>query len=125
MGKRYLIDTNCIIDAQMNAIPRKGMLFLEQILNDEFIISFVSYIEFLGYKNISKDSETFISFANVLEINKEIIDSCINIRRRHSIKLPDAIIAATALVYNLIIVSRNTKDFLNIEGLTTINPYDL
>jgi predicted nucleic acid-binding protein len=42
----------------------------------------------------------------------------------HNIKLPDAIIAATALVYELTIITRNTKDFEKIEGLNVINPYN-
>ncbi|WP_256565294.1 PIN domain-containing protein [Dyadobacter chenhuakuii] len=46
------------------------------------------------------------------------------IRKLHNLKLPDAIIAATAMVYNLTLVTRNTKDFSNISGLTLINPYD-
>ena len=111
MDQRYLIDTNAIIDAQMGKIPDNGMEFMATIINKEFLISFVSYIEFLGYKNISSQSEAFISLANVIEINKDIIDRCIALRKSKRINLPDAIIAATALTQNLIIVSRNTKDF--------------
>jgi predicted nucleic acid-binding protein len=40
-------------------------------------------------------------------------------------KLPDAIIAATALVYDLTLITRNTSDFKNMEGLKVINPFDL
>ena len=47
-----------------------------------------------------------------------------DIRKKHRIKLPDAIIAATALVYELTLVSRNVSDFRNIEGLELINPWD-
>jgi len=45
------------------------------------------------------------------------------IRKQHSIKLPDAIIAATAVIYGLILVTRNTKDFVNIDGLQVVNPW--
>jgi predicted nucleic acid-binding protein len=41
------------------------------------------------------------------------------------IKLPDAIIAATAIVNNFVLLSRNTKDFEGIEGLEIVNPYQL
>ena len=41
----------------------------------------------------------------------------------HTIKLPDAIIAATALVYDLTLISRNVSDFKNIEGLKVLNPF--
>ena len=86
---------------------------------------FVHYAEFLGFKGITQASEDFISMANVIEINKAIIDACISIRKEHMIKLPDAIIAATALVYDLTIISRNTSDFKNITGLTVVDPHTL
>ena len=41
------------------------------------------------------------------------------------LKLGDALIAATALVYDLVIVTRNTKDFQNIAGLEYLNPHEL
>lgn len=47
-----------------------------------------------------------------------------DIRKKHKIKLPDAIIAATALVYELSLVSRYVYDFKNINGLQLINPWD-
>ena len=40
-------------------------------------------------------------------------------------KLPDAVIAATALQNGLVLVSRNTKDYKNIQGLEVIDPYGL
>ena len=125
MGKKFLIDTNTIIDAQMKKLPENGLMFLAEIINEDFTVSFITYIEFLGYKDTSKTSEDFIALANVIEVNKEIIDTCISLRRIRNIKLPDAIIAATALVYNLSIVSHNTSDFQNIKGLKVIDPYIL
>jgi predicted nucleic acid-binding protein len=109
----------------MGNIPENGMAFMVSVINKEFNVSFVSYIEFLGYKNITPQSEAFISLATVIEINKNIIDTCIALRKSKRIDLPDAIIAATALNQNLIIVSRNTKDFENIEGLQIIDPHNL
>jgi predicted nucleic acid-binding protein len=125
MEQRYLIDTNVIIDAQIGKIPKAGMDFLTNVLNTSFNVSFVSYIEFMGYKDIKPQSEVFISMATIIEINKSIIDACIVLRKVKRIKLPDAIIAATAICNNLIIVSRNTKDFANIENLQCIDPYNL
>jgi predicted nucleic acid-binding protein len=40
-------------------------------------------------------------------------------------RLPDAIIAATALVYDLVLISRNISDFKNIDGLQVIDPHSL
>ena len=59
------------------------------------------------------------------EINKEIIQTCVNLRKSKIIKLPDAIVAATALVSNLTLTTRNVSDFKNIPGLKIINPWEL
>ncbi len=54
-----------------------------------------------------------------------MVDTCIEIRKNHKTKLPDAIIAATALVYDLVVVSRNVTDFKNIKGIQVIDPHTL
>jgi len=123
MGQKYLIDTNVLIDAQMNRLPNKGLGFLSKVINENFIISFITLIEFLGYKNISKSSEEFISLANVIEIDKPIIQYCIDLRKNYKIKLPDAIIAATALARKLSLVTNNERDFVSIQNLIVINPH--
>jgi predicted nucleic acid-binding protein len=53
------------------------------------------------------------------------VEASIDIRKKHKTKLPDAIIAATALVYDLVIISRNISDFKNIDGLQVIDPHSL
>ena len=125
MGTKYLIDTNTIIDAQMNKIPQKGIQFLANIINEEFIVSFITYIEFLGYKDISVNSQNFIACANVIEINKTIIDTCIELRKTKRIKLPDAIIASTAIALDLVLITNNEKDFNSIDKLKIINLYNI
>ena len=55
-------------------------------------------------------------------LTKEIEKQTILIRKSNKIKLPDAIIAATAIVYNLTLVTRNIDDFKNISGLKIFNP---
>ena len=125
MGQKYLIDTNSLIDAQMNRLPKSGLDFLGKVLNEDFIISFITYIEYLGYKEISQSSEEFISLASVIEIDKSIIDTCIQLRKNYKIKLPDAIIAATAIVNNYILITNNEKDFVSVNNLKIVNPYKL
>jgi hypothetical protein len=58
---------------------------------------------------------------------KYLLDSnaVIALRKLIKIKLPDAIIAATALVHNLTLLSRNTHDFKNVPGLTVLNPHTM
>jgi predicted nucleic acid-binding protein len=125
MEQKYLIDTNVLIAAQMNSLPEAGRKFIAEIIDEEFTVSFITYIEFLGYKDATKETEDFIALANVLEINKEIIQRCIKVRKSNVVKLPDAIIAATALVNDLTLTTRNMSDFKNIPGLKIVNPWEL
>ena len=122
---KYLVDTNAIIDAQIGRIPENGLQFLGKVINENFTISFITYIEVLGFKDVPQATQDFMGLANVIEIDKAIINACIELRKGKKIKLPDAIIAATALTNNLTLISRNTKDFEDISGLICINPYEL
>jgi predicted nucleic acid-binding protein len=58
-----------------------------------------------------------------LPISEAVIQQTIAIRQQKKIKLGDAIIAATALVYNYKIVTRNVSDFNGISGLVVIDPH--
>jgi predicted nucleic acid-binding protein len=126
MGQRFLIDTNVIIDYTANLIPDKGTSFVENIFNSDFNISVVVKIEALGYNDIPAKMqllEEFISTANMLALDETVTKKTIELRRSKKLKLGDAIIAATALVYDLTIISRNTADFKNIDGITCIDPH--
>ena len=125
MGQKYLIDTNVLVDAQIGRLSTKGLHFLAKIINENFTISFITLIEYLGYKNITKSSEEFIALAEVIEIDKAIIRNCIDLRRNHKIKLPDAIIASTALAHDLTLLTRNVADFKNIKNLNVVNLYEI
>ena len=124
MGAEFLIDTNVLIDAQSRKMPERALSFLANIINADFTISFISYIEFLGYKAATIAMAEFINLANVIEMNKAIINTTILLRKNHRIQLPDAIIAATAIVTGMTLVTRNTDDFKNITDLKIINPWN-
>ena len=59
------------------------------------------------------------------EIDNDIVNKTIEIRKNIKIALPDAIIAATALVYDFTLLSRNAKDFKNIPELKLQNPWEV
>jgi len=63
-----------------------------------------------------KEIQAFIDDCNVLEINSSIKEITISIRQTGKIKLPDAIIAATSIFWNLPFFTRD-EDFKNINGL--------
>ena len=61
----------------------------------------------------------------VIELEPSIKLKTAEIRQQYKIKLPDAIIAATALVYGLVLITRNTKDFGLVPELQVFDPYSL
>ncbi len=61
--------------------------------------------------------------AKVFDLTNNIVDASIEIRKNNKTKLPDAIIAATALVNDLCLITRNISDFKNIDGLELLNPW--
>ena len=74
--------------------------------------------------NLIIDSVPKIS-VTILDITDKIAETSIDLRKNLKTKLPDALIAATALVYDLILITRNKSGFENIIGLKIINPHSL
>jgi predicted nucleic acid-binding protein len=66
-----------------------------------------------------------IEASTIIPLTDEIVDETIAIRKIHKIKLPDAIIAATAKTKNLTLITRNETDFDSVSGLTIINPWKI
>ena len=125
--KEYLLDTNILIYLFADTIPKKEVNKIEEIFRTSFNISILTKIEFLGWEKHTEEgfekAREFISFANVFSLTDEIVDLTVDIRRQSKIKLPDAVIAATSLNNNLILVTRNDNDFKDIKGLEIYNPF--
>lgn len=125
--KEYLLDTNILIYHFADTIPKKEVNKIEEIFRTSFNISILTKIEFLGWEKHTEEgfekAQEFIGFANVISMTDEIVDLTIDIRRQSKIKLPDAVIAATSLNNNLILVTRNDNDFEDIKGLEIYNPF--
>jgi len=64
-----------------------------------------------------------LGYAETYNLSSEIIDRTIKLRRNYKIKLPDAIIAATALNNDFVLVTRNEQDFNNIKNTQIFNPF--
>ncbi len=122
-GVKGLIDTNILIYLS------NDLLDIVDIFEryDELLISRITHMEVLGYDfREAADEElvkALVSNFQILEIDERVGTSTIEVRKRKKIKLPDAIIYATALVNNCELVTANVKDFDGLEGgVIVFNP---
>ena len=126
MGKEYLIDTNSVIDYLDNKLPSNANELIDGV---DSRISVITRMELLAWPGADKEQtfilKKFINSSEVFALEEPIILKAIEIRKTYKTKLPDAIIAATALVNNLTMITRNTKDFEKIDGLKSLNPHDM
>lgn len=128
MGITYLWDSNTAIYFLQKQFPPATEKFIEGLLAESLpTISAITEIELLCWKTTSDDDlqllTDFINDVTIFELEKAIKLKTAEIRKTNRIKLPDAIIAATALVHELTLVTRNVKDFDQIRGLKVINPW--
>ena len=113
-GTKLLADTNILI------------YFLEgnpqyEILADEVsAISVISEIEMLGHTGISTDQAKiiweFLDSFEIFELTPGIKEIAISLKQRQRLKLPDAVIAATAIYHDLVLFTSD-RDFKKIKGL--------
>jgi predicted nucleic acid-binding protein len=100
---------------------------IEEIFKTSFGISIITKIEFLGWGKHTKEgyekAKEFLGYAKTIQLNNKIAELSIELRRKGKIKLPDAVIAATSLHKDLILVTRNSRDFKDVEGLEIYNPF--
>ena len=126
MGTQYLIDSNIIIDFFNGKLPFPGRQLLSRV---ELVISIITYIELFSSNNIAIEEyqqlKRFADMTTVHPVNLSIAAETITIRKKYKIKPPDAVIAATAIVHNFTLITRNVSDFKLIDNLKSINPYEV
>ena len=111
-----LVDTNILIYLS------KRKLEFEKVASpeDRLSISVITYMEVLGYRfersSEKQTIERLLKHFPVINLSSEIVDKVISIKQRHKIKLPDAIILATTIVYELDLITANVADLNHIES---------
>lgn len=123
-GDKALLDSNIIIYLSKNILNIDG-LFNEYT---EFYISIITYMEVLGYDFKLMDEKHMINkFLNkfqIVNVDLPIANTVISIREKHKIKLPDAIILATAKLTESDLITRNISDFKDIlKTVRLVNPF--
>ena len=113
----FISDTNFLI------YIHEGNEIVTPFINYNFGISFISEVELLGYKGITKFEETIlkqlINDCFIIEWNTKIKEKTIELRKKYNIKLPDAIIASTSIVYDIPLVTAD-KGYSKIDKLDLI-----
>jgi predicted nucleic acid-binding protein len=72
----------------------------------------------------AKISLDFVDNSQVFALNENVVNTCIEIRKKYRIKVPDAIIAATSITNKFELVTRNVSDFKKIKELNWTNPFE-
>lgn len=111
-GIRYMFDTNALISFfNKNAALGKYVL-----LESKIIISIISVLEFLSFNDIKQAEkdlfEEFCSLSEIIKVdidNKSLIKFITFIRINYKLKLPDAIITASAIKNNAVLITNNKQ----------------
>ena len=127
MGTDYLIDTNTVIYLLDDKLSAVAKTFLTGIVDDVCQLSVISQIELLSWQAPEAQSrvtlETFVRNCRIIDLSAAVVQQTIQLRQAHKMKLPDAVIAATALVNDWTLISRNDSDFRKVQALKYINPF--
>lgn len=114
-GRKFLLDTNAIL-----YILGGDEALAELLYNERLYTSIITEIELLSYKNITarekQQIKRFLSAFVIVNIDDDIRDQTITIKKSSQLKIPDSIIAASAQVLDMPLVTSD-KQFKTIAGL--------
>jgi predicted nucleic acid-binding protein len=114
-GNKYLLDTNIILYILSGNKTLANHLYLKNLY-----ASVVSEIELLGFKDLTSAEEksirAFLSEFRVIYIDDAIKNEAILLRKQYGLKIPDCIIAATAISLNLPLITAD-KQFKKVSNL--------
>jgi toxin FitB len=123
-GRKLLLDSNIII-----YLAQKKLAPDDFILPDDLLfVSDISLMETLGYAfsdpTEKHETEALLNVLVRLPIADSVVMKVIELRQSRRMKLPDAIIAATAILNDCSVVTRNIADFTGVDGLEVLNPFE-
>jgi len=123
MIQLILIDTDILIDVARNVQPAIDAL---ENLNKTYQIAISSVTEMeliVGCKNKSelRKLEKFLQYFTIVPIDRQITETAVKFLKKyhlsHNLLIADALIAATAIVFDIDFISKNQRDFKYINAL--------
>jgi len=120
---RAVFDTNVVVD-YLNGIEKAGQ---ELARYQERTLSVVTWMEVMvGARGDAEEAaiREFLEGFELAELDRDTAEEAVRLRRAHRMRLPDAIIWATAKTRRALLVTRNTKDFPRDDPGVRI-PYSL
>ncbi|MBI2176107.1 type II toxin-antitoxin system VapC family toxin [Candidatus Woesearchaeota archaeon] len=126
MAKKLLIDTDVFVDYLMGDLHARE--FFEQLPEGIFYYSALTKLELLSASvcadaPVRNSTTALLSLGRRIEIDDAIISLAAEEKRKHSLPLPDSIMAATALHLKAELVTRNIGEFKKIKELLLMKPY--
>jgi predicted nucleic acid-binding protein len=117
-----IIDSNLIIYS-----AQSDYNYLRPLVEDNSnFISAISKVEVLGYHQLKPAHisyfENIFHVLQMIPLETPILDKAIELRQKYRLKLGDSLIAASALLFNLELQTRNISDFTKIPDLKLFNP---
>ena len=129
MGARFLVDSNAIIELLAGQLPPATNAWPNDAVARRLVAySVINRIEVLSWPEANladmQAATEWLAANQELPLSNLVAVSTINLRRSYRRKLPDAVIAATALVHQLPVITRDGAGFRAIAGLVVFDPHD-
>jgi len=123
---KFLLDSNVIIYHLNDDLNAEGNRLFELAASAGSAYSILSRLEVLGFPMQTESRQRALKVLQLfqeLPVDNGSLDRALTLRSSLKIKTVDAIIAATALTMDLPLITRNSRDFQAIAGLTLIDPF--
>jgi predicted nucleic acid-binding protein len=119
-----LLDSNILIYAANQTAPEIEAL----VVSGDNAVASITRIEVYGFTGLKPEEKAALDILfrrlTVHPLDAAVVERAIALRQERRMGLADAIIAATALVHGLELVTRNVDDFKHVRGLRLINPFE-
>lgn len=120
----YTLDTNAIIyylKDDSNAVPLLREIFAHEA---PLYVSAITELELLAYSSLSAQEkaliEEILTTISIIPLDSHIARLASLVRRQYRLKVPDSVIAATAIFTGSTLITRNTRDFKRVTTLSLL-----